>query len=170
MAPHSASSPCSRSTILRLQTLLACFQTAPTRVSKKPQGDPGRFAVGRQLRGFAQSRMKNFLRFRRIGQHQETEAVKLEQILFFFGHPDFLRRECYAPGLDRNESSSGSPIRQAITSCYQTLQSPRHFFSVFAAVERRNADVTFALRAESRAGCDDHVDLVQHSIEHLPTR
>jgi len=63
--------------ILGLQTLLACFQTTPARILKKPQTIAGRFAFGRALRSVSQRSVKNFLRFARISQHQKTEAVKL---------------------------------------------------------------------------------------------
>jgi hypothetical protein len=56
---------------------------------KKPESITRRFAVGGLLRCFAQSRVKDFLRFRRISQHQKTEPIKLEEILFFFGHANF---------------------------------------------------------------------------------
>src|SRR5438876_6740134 len=52
-----------------LQTLLACLETTPARVAKKPEPIARRLATGRQLRSFAQSRVKHFLRFRRISQH-----------------------------------------------------------------------------------------------------
>lgn len=75
--------------IFGLQTLLARFETTPARVAKKPESIARRFAVGGLLGRVAQSGVKNFLPFGRVTEHQETKAVKLEQILFFFGHADF---------------------------------------------------------------------------------
>ena len=76
--------------IFGLQALLAYFKTAPSRVAEKPESIAGRFAAGSLLGRVAESCVKNFLRLRRIAEHQETKAVKLEQILFFFGHADRL--------------------------------------------------------------------------------
>src|SRR5213592_996635 len=39
----------------------------------------------------------------------------------------------------------------------QRFQSPGDFLGVGAAVERRDAEVTFTLRSETAAGCDHHV-------------
>src|SRR5437588_8365905 len=76
--------------IFSLQTMLAGFETPPARVSKKPKPIPRGLAIGRELRRFAQYRVKNLLRLRGIRHHQKAEAIKLEQILFlFFGHADF---------------------------------------------------------------------------------
>ena len=75
--------------ILGLQALFARFETAPARVAKKPEPIARRFAGGGQLGSVTKGSVKNFLRLCRISQHQKAEAVKLEQILFFFGHADF---------------------------------------------------------------------------------
>src|SRR5438046_113333 len=57
--------------IFGLQTLLACFQATPARVAEKPEPIARRLTTGRQLGSFAQSRVKHFLRFRRISQHSK---------------------------------------------------------------------------------------------------
>src|SRR5262249_48959440 len=45
-----------------------------------------RSAVRRAHRNLTQRRVKNFLRFPRVAQHEETKAIKLWQILFSFRH------------------------------------------------------------------------------------
>ena len=75
--------------IFRLQALFACFQTPPAGVSKKPEPVAQGFACSCLLSRFTQSRMKNLLCFRGIRQHQKAKAIKLQQVLFFFGHPAF---------------------------------------------------------------------------------
>jgi hypothetical protein len=52
----------------------------------------------------------------------------------------------------------------------QFFQPARYFFRVLPAVECRNANVTFALRAKTGTRCDDDIQHPQHSIEHLPAR
>ena len=167
--------------IFRLQTCFAHLETTPTSVSKKPETIAWRFTVGCELGRFAQSCVKNFLRFRRISQHQKTKAIELEQILFcFFGHRTSFRRQCYAPRLDRNEivaATLSRGVRAGLALArgetaprLQLLEASCDFLRVLATVECGDANVTFALRAESRAGRDDHIHLVQHSVEHLPAR
>ena len=52
----------------------------------------------------------------------------------------------------------------------QRLQTPRHFLSVFATVESRDAEEPFAARSETASGRDNDVQFLQHPIEHLPAR
>src|ERR1039457_1232464 len=52
----------------------------------------------------------------------------------------------------------------------QFLQPARDFLRVGAAVERADAEITFALRAETGAGRDDHVRVAENSVERLPAR
>src|SRR6266487_482286 len=61
-------------------------------------------------------------------------------------------------------------LATALRRLAKTFQTPRHFFSIFPAVESRDAKIAFALRAETAAWCDDHIQIVQHTIEHFPTR
>src|SRR5439155_13031058 len=58
---------------------------------------------------------------------------------------------------------------QHLTST-QAPQAPRYFLGVLAAVERGNTKVAFPLRAKSSPRGDDHIQLAQHLVEHLPTR
>src|SRR5205809_7865367 len=61
-------------------------------------------------------------------------------------------------------------LAAALRSLAKTLQTPRHFFGIFPAVESRDSKIAFALRAETATGRDDHVYITQHTIEHFPTR
>src|SRR5262249_376951 len=58
--------------------------------------------------------------------------------------------------------------RLSASRASQRFQPPRHFLRVLAAVEGGNPEVAFPLRAETRAWCDDHIQLAQHPIEHFP--
>src|SRR6266403_1565925 len=50
------------------------------------------------------------------------------------------------------------------------FQTTSYFLGVLSAVECRNTKVTFSLRAKPATRRDHHVQLAQHSIEHLPAR
>ena len=87
---------------LWLQVSFVCFQTAPACVAEKPKRFSGQFPLRRAQSRFAQRRPKDFLRFERVAQHQETKTIELRQILFS------IRHECVP------EKSSGHSTRLAI--------------------------------------------------------
>jgi hypothetical protein len=62
-------------------------------------------------------------------------------------------RVCDGP-LDKLEAC---PPSQAECLASELLQTSRDFLGIFAAVERGNAKVAFALRPESAPRCDDNV-------------
>src|ERR1700730_7713972 len=68
--------------ILRLQTVLAGLETTPARIAKKPERIARSLSIGGTQRRLAQRSLKDFLRFARVAQHQETKAIKLRKILF----------------------------------------------------------------------------------------
>src|SRR5438046_8723016 len=61
-------------------------------------------------------------------------------------------------------------LAAALRSLAKTFQTPRHFFSIVPAIERRGSKIAFALRTETATGRDDHVYVTEHTIEHFPTR
>ena len=75
--------------ILRQQTVLSGLETAPARIAKKPKRIARSLSIFGTQRRLAQRRLENLLRFARVAQHQETKAIKLRKILFWFGHADF---------------------------------------------------------------------------------
>ena len=87
---------------LRLQVGFGCFQTAPARVAKKPKPFLWQFPLRSAQSRLAQRRVKDFVRFARVAQHQETKTIELRQILFS------IRHECVP------EKSSGHSTRLAI--------------------------------------------------------
>ena len=78
-------------------------------------------------------------------------------------------KNLFSDGLVRNNECVRQHALSHLTST-QGLQAARYFLCVLPAVERRNANVSFALCAETGAGCDDDIQLRQHPIEHLPAR
>jgi hypothetical protein len=67
-----------------LNSLIANGQTTPAGFPIKPEA-VGWFAVSGPARGFADGRLKCFLRIARIARHQETKAVELREILSIAG-------------------------------------------------------------------------------------
>ena len=116
--------------IFRLQTLFVHFETTPACVAKKPETIARCFAIGGELRRFAQGRVKDFLSFGRISQHQKTKAIKLKEILFlFFGHADFFpaamlrasRRSQAA--IDLNRSDPDWPFGRSVDGRYLNVSA-----------------------------------------------
>src|SRR6266446_8485384 len=59
--------------LLRLQTVLAGLETTPARIAKKPERIARSLSIGGTQRRLAQRRLKNFLGFAHVAQHQETK-------------------------------------------------------------------------------------------------
>ena len=72
----------------RLQTVLARLETTPARITKKPKWIAWSLPICGTQRRLAQCRVKNFLGFARVTQHQETKAIKLRKILFRIRHAE----------------------------------------------------------------------------------
>src|SRR6266576_4301067 len=67
--------------LLGLQTVLAGLETTPARIAKKPECIARSLSICGTQRRLTQRRLKNFLGFARVAQHQETKAIKLRKIL-----------------------------------------------------------------------------------------
>src|SRR5215471_4268564 len=127
------------------------------------------------LSRLAQCGVKDFLRFARIAQHQETKAIELRKLLFSIRHARWSPKKLRALYACR-------PTQAILPACIrfvnelpslgalQGFQPSRYFLGIFPAVERRDAKIAFPLCAETDARCDDYVQLAQHSIEHFPAR
>src|SRR5688572_17631456 len=62
------------------------------------------------------------------------------------------------------------PLRKTCTLPLQRLETLRDLLGVGATVEGADAEVALALRAESAAGRDNHVHVVEDLVERLPAR
>jgi hypothetical protein len=64
-----------------LETLLAHGETTPPGIAKKPKTVPRRFVPSGTQSRFSNGILKCFLGLARIACHQETESIKLREIL-----------------------------------------------------------------------------------------
>ena len=76
--------------------------------------------------------------------------------------------------LRKNFASAGKPVgflflHEGLVERH-FLQTVADLFGIGATVESGDAKITFAFGAETAARGDDHLQFIQHPIEHLPTR
>src|SRR5262249_30246973 len=118
-----------------------------SRITKKPEPIRRRLAASSPRCSLANSRFKRVLRFSLIAGHQKTKPVKLRQ--------NFAKHRHARPWLT--------------AKWLQRLQPTRHLISVFTAVKRRDSEKALATRSKPASWRNNHIKVVQHSIEHLPT-
>ena len=138
-------------------------ETTPAGFAVKPQAVVRRLPFRRMRGGRANRFLKRGLSFVLVAGHQKTKPIQLRQILTGSAHADFRK--------SRNFTCLSSADKRSLRALsLQFLQTTRNFLRVRPAVESGNPKITFALRAEPAARCDDDVQIVQHSVEHLPAR